>query len=148
MRNVPWFAATKNKRGVRNRCASEDKAGVMRGPKNDQWTNRQRKWWHDLIEHLREELPAERPIRVTRSSTQGYPGGVEDHNPQRFAICISADRVPWEARYDLAEEWAHVLAGWCGDELADHGLAWGMAYSTVRREIIVFEHETGAPPTR
>jgi len=108
------------------------------------WTARELRAWQGLLEHLREELPPEKPVRVwrTKRAPLRYYGTVADHSTHHHVEI--ARRLDFsQAVYALEEEWSHCLSGYTGDEPTDHGMEWGLAMSAVRKTILEHREEEG-----
>lgn len=105
------------------------------------------KLFHQIVEHLRELLPAPSPVDVRL----GWPGhgcyGVCKRRRRRYAICVSS-RLKQEVAIDvLIHEWAHALAyprprycyrwqPYSSVGPIHHDAAWGQAYAKVYSAVL------------
>ena len=101
------------------------------------WTAKNRSAWSDILEHLQDDLPTNRPVRVLRRSVGRDVLGTTEKKRREYIIRIKPELSFFHAVDVLKEEYAHCLAGFCDkSEHSDHGPLWGEAYSAVTQSIL------------
>ena len=93
-------------------------------------------YFQEVIRFLKKECPADRPIRVRRTSTPASTYGDCSQVDAYYLIRIS-DQVTHEMAVIaiLIHEWAHALS-WEASVHEAHGNQWGIAYSKVYRALL------------
>lgn len=100
----------------------------------DDWTERERQRWQEIVDLLDEEFPPGGTVRIWWWNWKEQSGDANEYPRGGWLIRIARRLDFSDAVYALAEEWAHLLT-WHFKNEDDHGSSWGEAYSTILREI-------------
>ena len=112
-----------------------DEADVVTAAMTAIVTRIRAKQWRQWCRDLRNQHPADLPVRVVRRPMAKYHGLTARCGDTHYLITIDSALPNPIAWMILLHEWAHALTwGACKEDDVDHNDAWGIAYAMLWRD--------------